>query len=237
MIRAGISYYLPNRREKTIRGLTGSIAILVAVFMPATVAHATTGHPDPIMVAQHHFEQLESYQLRIHSQSALGDSTIIRYSYLKPGYVRMDFVEPHSGAALAYNPVSGKVRLWPFGMGMLPVLSLLPTNSLIRDKSGHRVDQSDIGVLLGNIQRLQQGGKTVVVGEEKLGQQPVLHMSITGPAGISVDNVHRYDIWLENDQNFPVKVMSYDASEQLLETVVMDAMVVNLHFPAHFFIP
>ncbi|CNK25595.1 Uncharacterised protein [Yersinia frederiksenii] len=211
--------------------------ISTAVLMLMLVVHADGRKTDPIVAAQHHFEQIQSYQVRVHSQSASGDSTAIRYSYLKPGYVRMDFAEPHSGATLVYNPDSGKVRLWPFGVGTLPVLSLLPSNSLIRDKSGHRVDQSDIGRLLHNINSLQQGGHTIIVGEEKLAQQSVLHLSVIGSARATIENVHRYDIWLENSQGFPVKVISYDADDQLLETVVMDAMVVNVHFPAHFFIP
>ncbi|CNH38364.1 LolA family protein [Yersinia pekkanenii] len=192
---------------------------------------------DPINKAQRHFEQIESYQVRVRSESALGDSTVIHYSYRKPGYVRMDFTEPHNGAVLVYDPGGGNVRLWPFGVNTLPVLSLLPTNTLIRDKNGHRVDQADIGTLLHNIHRLQQGGKTVILGEDVLAQQPVLHLAITGPVGVTVDKVHRYELWLESSHNFPVKVVSYGADEQRLETVVMDAMVLNLHFPEHFFTP
>lgn len=118
-----------------------------------------TGGNDPISAALHHFEQIESYQVNVHSQSAQGDLTVIRYSYRKPGYVRMDFTEPHKGAALAYDPTRGEVRLWPFGINTLPVLNLSPTNSLIRDKNGHRVDQSDMGTLLSHIHSLQQGGR------------------------------------------------------------------------------
>ncbi|CNG23036.1 Uncharacterised protein [Yersinia kristensenii] len=82
-----------------------------------------------------------------------------------------------------------------------------------------------------------KGGETAILGEEVLAQQPVLRLSVTGPAGVTVDNVHRYDVWLEKSQNFPVKVVSYGADGQQLETVLMDAMIVNLHFPEHFFTP
>lgn len=238
-------------QEKAIRGLTGFIVILTALLLPGSVAYAAMAGDaspmfmpisslltsDPIRVAQHHFEQIESYQVIIHSLSAQGEATVIRYSYRKLGYVRMDFTEPHNGAALVYSPDSGKVRLWPFGVNTLPVLSLLPTNILIRDKNGHRVDQSDIGRLLDNIQRLQQGGKTAILGEEVFAQQPVLHLSITGPAGFTVDKVHRCDIWLDNRSHLPVKVISYGVDEEQLETVIMAAMIINLHFPERFFTP
>ncbi|WP_429619554.1 DUF1571 domain-containing protein [Serratia sp. 2723] len=181
--------------------------------------------------------QIAAYQCRIDSRSAQGDRTLVRYSYRKPGHVRMDFSEPHRGAVLIYDPDSGKVRVWPFGIGTLPVLSLSPSNSLVQGPNGHRVDQSDVGTLLRNIRHLQQGGKTTVIGKEVLTGQAVLHLSILGAAGVSIDDVHRYEVWLEDSHGFPTKVMSYDTDDREMETVVMDALVFNLHFPADFFTP
>lgn len=181
--------------------------------------------------------QIAAYQCRIDSRSANGDRTLMRYSYRKPGYVRMDFTEPHHGAVLIYNPDSGKVRVWPFGIDTLPVLSLSPSNSLVQDPNGHRVDQSDVGTLLRNIRQLQQGGQTTVVGKETLAGQTVLHLSIIGPTGASIGGIHRYEVWLEGSHSFPTKVVSYAADDRLLETVIMDALVFNLHFPTDFFTP
>ncbi|WP_431225405.1 LolA family protein [Serratia sp. L9] len=192
---------------------------------------------DPIIQAQQRFEQMVSYQVRLRSQSAQGDSTLMRYSYRKPGLVRMDFTEPHPGAVLIYNPDKGKVRVWPFGIGRLPVVSLLPTNSLVQDPNGHRVDQSDIGFLLRNIRHLQQAGKTDVIGEETLAGQKVLHVSVVGANAATIGNVHRYDIWLAGSPGFPVKVISYAVDDKLLESVVMDALVFNVQFPSDFFTP
>lgn len=180
---------------------------------------------------------MTAYQLRIDSQSAQGDRTQMRYSYRQPGYVRMDFTEPHRGAALIYDPNSGKVRVWPFGIGTIPVLSLSPSNALVQDPSGHRVDQSDIGTLLANIRHLQQGGTTTVIGKESQVGESALHISIVGATGATVSGVHRYEVWLEASHGFPAKVISYAADDRLLETVTMDALVLNLHFPADFFTP
>lgn len=87
---------------------------------------------DPIEFSQQSFNNLRSYQVMMRSSSPSDESKIIRYSFQKPGYVRMDFTQPHSGAVLIFNPVSGKVTLWPFGVGTLPILHLSPTNSLIQ---------------------------------------------------------------------------------------------------------
>lgn len=192
---------------------------------------------DPIDMAQQRFEQIASYQLEIHSQSTQGGNTRMRYSYRKPGWVRMDFSEPHRGAVLIYDPDKGKVRVWPFGIGTLPVVSLLPGNSLLQDSNGHRVDQSDVGTLLRNIHHLQQAGQTTVFGEEILAGQTLMHVSVVGAAGMTVGKVHRYEVWLEGSPGFPTKVISYTADDGLLETVVMDAVVFNLPFPAEFFTP
>lgn len=200
--------------------------------------HAFAALPsDPIIQAQEQFAQIAAYQCRIDSRSTQGDHTLMRYSYRKPGYVRMDFSEPHHGAVLIYDPDSAKVRVWPFGIGTLAVLSLPPSNSLVQGPNGHRVDQSDIGTLLRNIRHLQQGGKTSVIGKETVAGQAVLHLSILGAAGVSIDGVHRYEVWLEDSHGFPTKVISYDSDDREMESVVMDALMFNLHFPADFFTP
>ncbi|CAI1689985.1 Uncharacterised protein [Serratia fonticola] len=198
---------------------------------------APTTPPDPIVLAQEQFAQIAAYQCRIDSRSAQGDRTLMRYSYREPGYVRMDFSEPHRGAVLIYDPDSGKVRVWPFGIGTLPVLSLSPSNSLVQGPNGHRVDQSDVGTLLRNIRHLQQRGKTTVIGKEALAGQAALHVTILGATGVSIDGVHRYEVWLEDSHAFPTKVVSYDSNDREMETVMMDALVFNLHFPADFFTP
>lgn len=135
---------------------------------------------DPIAISQQSFKNLTSYQVMMRSSSPSDESKIIRYSFQKPGYVRMDFTQPHSGAVLIFNPVSGKVTLWPFGVGSLPILRLSPTNSLIQDERGHRVDRSDIGVLLGNIRHLQREGTMTTVGKENLAGRATTHVSVVG---------------------------------------------------------
>ena len=47
-------------------------------------------------------------------RSARGaESQIIHYSYRRPGFIRMEFVEPHRGAVLVYTGFALAVRrLW-----------------------------------------------------------------------------------------------------------------------------
>ena len=223
-------------REKSINHLFGHQWLLATMLIAS--AHTFAASPsDPISQAQEQLAQIAEYQCKIDSRSAQGDRTLMRYSYRKPGYVRMDFSEPHRGAVLIYDPDSAKVRVWPFGIGTLPVLSLSPSNSLVQGPNGHRIDQSDVGTLLRNIRHLQQGGKTTVIGKEALAGQAALHVTILGAAGVNVGGVHRYEVWLEDSHSFPTKVVSYDTDNREIETVMMDALVFNLHFPTDFFTP
>lgn len=192
---------------------------------------------DPVARALQRFAQLQSYQVMVRSVSSQNETKVIRYSYRKPGHVRMDFSTPHAGAALIYNPGNGKVKLWPFGVGTFPVLNLSPTDSLITDENGHRVDQSDLGVLLNNIRHLQQGGTTTTLGEAIIAGKPTLHLSVVGPEGKTVDAVHHYEIWFDKQSGLPIKVVSYGLAGKLLETVLMEAMAINVRFPPDFFAP
>ena len=229
-----------------------SVAVMLTTFLLLSVhepAHAAeriavaaaflqgSTSADPVARALQRFAQLQSYQVRVRSVSSQDETKVIRYSYRKPGYVRMDFSTPHAGAVLIYNPANGKVKLWPFGAGTFPVLNLSPTDSLITDENGHRVDQSDMGVLLNNIRRLQQGGTTALPGEETVAGKPTLHLSVVGPEGKTVEGVHRYEVWFDKQSGLPGKVVSYGPGGKLLETVQMEAMTINVRFPPDFFAP
>lgn len=193
---------------------------------------------DPVTIAQTHFDQVQSYRATIRSSARSGEHAEFRYAYRKPGFVRMDFVSPHHGAVLAYDPGDGKVRLRPFGEHALPALTLSPSNPLLRDRSGHRVDRSDVGVLLRNVHALQQGGVTVTEGQETIGGHTTLRVSVTGAPAHVVDGVHRYRLWLDTEDGFPLKVVSFaDDDDAPLETVTLDDVEIDVAFPARFFAP
>ena len=132
---------------------------------------APFGGRDLVADAQARFDALANYQVTLKSTSAGAEPVEVLYGYRKPGFVRMDFIRPHPGAALAYSPETGKVTLWPFGFDTFPRLTLSPDSRMIRSPRGHRVDQSDLGALLVNVRALQQHGETQVVGAEARGAE------------------------------------------------------------------
>jgi outer membrane lipoprotein-sorting protein len=212
--------------------------VIAAALSAATppVAAPTDARASPLADAIVHFQMVESYRVTVHSFHADGEEHI-RYAYRKPGYVRMEFIKPHSGALLIYSPQTRRVRLWPFGFGHIPEFDLSPGNALIRSSRGQHVDHSDVGALFENIRALEEHGHTELVGEEKLDGRAVLHLRTTGAGNSTAEGVHGFDWWLDTATLFPVKVISHDANGAVLETVVMEGLEINPLLPENLFNP
>jgi negative regulator of sigma E activity len=64
--------------------------------------------------------------------------------------------------------------------------------------------------------------------------KPAVHLSVVGAEGKTVDAVHRYEVWFDKQSGLPTKVVSYGLDGKLLETVMMEAMSINVRFPPDF---
>lgn len=207
--------------------------MLSALMLAAALSGAD---PDPLTGAIERYRKLETYRVTIHSVHADAQEHL-RYFYQKPGFVRMEFVRPHAGAVLVYSPSTQRVRLWPFGVGRFPELNLSPTNPLIQSSRHQRVDQSDVGVLLGNVQALRQGGRLGLMDEQALAGRKVLYFSVIGAGQLTVAGVHRYQLWLDAASLFPVKVISRDLQDAVIETVRMEDVEIDVPLPMTLFNP
>ena len=205
------------------------IAVLLAV------AALGTGNPDPIDAAIERYRAVDSYQVTLRSLRG-EESDVIRFAYKRPGFVRMDFVQPHEGAVLIYSPLTKVVRLWPFGEGFFS-LTLSPENSLVRSPTGQRVDRSDIGALLDNVKSLQRKGETTVLGQEMVGGRKAMRLTVSATGDLVVGNVRQYELWLDSATLLPLKVVSRNANNEIIETVVMDDLRINVKMPDRLFDP
>jgi len=189
---------------------------------------------DPIQVVLDRFGEVATYRATLKSVSK-GKTDIIRYYFKKPGFVRMETVAPFKGAVLVYDPFTRLVKLWPFGYGSFPALSLSPGNNLIRSSTGQRVDRSDAGTLYRNVKSLQERGVTEVLGMDHLEGKRTLHVQISGAEGYSHNGIVRYRLWLDRETGFPLKVMSYARGGGLIEDVRLQGLEINFRFPDDFF--
>ncbi len=192
---------------------------------------------DVLADARARLRELHSYRLTLRALAADGERQVIRYAWRRPGWIRMDFVEPHRGAVLIYDPGAQRVRLSPFGAEHLPTLNLSPDNPLIRSPRGHSVDRSDVGALLANLAELRARGTLAAPVAAEVGGRPATLIEIEGDAGVSVGGVHRYRVWLAEDSLFPLKVQSYDARGAPIESVDMSDAELDVAFHEQFFVP
>jgi outer membrane lipoprotein-sorting protein len=192
---------------------------------------------DMLAEAATRFQALQTYRVTLRSHPAEGEAQVIRYAWRRPGWIRMDFVEPHHGAMLIYDPGAHRVRLSPFGPDTPPSFNLAPDNRLILSPRGHRVDQSDVGALLANLEELRTRGRLSDPADGELGGRAVKVVEIEGNPGVSVLGVHRYRVWFARDSLFPLKVQSFDANGTLMETVDMSDAELDVAFPERFFAP
>lgn len=180
------------------------------------------------------YESVESYQvtLRTSNNSATEE---IKYYFKKPGSVRMEFIKPHKGAVLVYNPLIKEAKLMPFGFLRFFVLTLSPGNRLIKSSRGHEVDESDIGALLKMVKRLQSHGKTTKLKDETVGKRQTVLIRVEGKGDFNVDDIHMYLLWLDKKTLMPLKVSGYNTQGKLIEEVLMDDLQINVEFPEDFF--
>ena len=197
--------------------------------MLSTLMLATALTATPLSLlddAIEHYRTVETYQVTLRASRAEGEDHL-RYYYRKPGFVRMEFIRPHAGAVLVYSPLTRHVRLWPFGAGRFPELSLSPHNPLIRSPGGQTVDKSDVGALFENVRTLLEQGRAEVRAEARMAGRGVLYFVVTGATGVAVAGVHRYELWLDTSSLFPLKVVSRDQGDAVIETVLMSDLEIN----------
>jgi outer membrane lipoprotein-sorting protein len=193
--------------------------------------------PDPVTAALARVEQVNAYQLILRSQGDSGEE-VIRYSYQRPGFIRMDMVTPYRGAVLIYSPETDQVQLWPFGAsGRRPGVTLSPLNRLVRSARGHRVDQSDLATLLRNVLRLQQQGELHQLDETTVQGRRAVPLVVEGQEGHRVGEVARYELWLDSETLFPLQVISRDEQGARLEAVRMEELVIDPEWPPDHFSP
>jgi outer membrane lipoprotein-sorting protein len=243
---------IPPQFMRAACGFAVAFGVLAAAAAqdPSGGVALLSGHPvaegvavDQIDRAIAQFHRLQGYRATIRATHAGADAAadaggeIIRYAWRRPGFIRMEFERPHKGAQLVYDPEHGRVRLWPFGIGLLPPMNLAPDNPLISSPTGQRVDRSDVGALLENIRALRKSGEVATAGTEPMDGRPATHVIVTGGQDASVGKVHRYEVWFDDATAFPLKVVSRDADGREIETVLMQDVVLDPDFPPGFFTP
>ncbi|MBK8162270.1 MAG: DUF1571 domain-containing protein [Gammaproteobacteria bacterium] len=187
---------------------------------------------DPVAAALERYEEVKAYAVTLKS-AADGEVDVIRYAYRRPGHVRMEFVAPHAGVVMIYDPQTAEVRLWPLGRGYFS-LALDPANRLIRSRTGQRIDRSDFGALLQNVRSLQRSGQTTCVAEQINGRD-ALYVVVEGEPYDSLGAIRRYELWLDTANRMPLRVISRDRAGAVIEEVRFEELRLDPELPAAHF--
>ena len=193
----------------------------LAAFLLGTclfVAAPVWGEEHPLLeTMMERFKALTNYTTLLDSEGEEGRNRII-YAYKKPGFIRMDFIRPHKGARLIYNPVEHEVFLRPFSTKLFS-LNLSPNNRLITDPKGHTVDRSDIGALIESASRYAQEGTVTSLPPERV----ETHLC---PRLMIESEKVTYLLWVHPELHLPIKVVKlFSGGTQ--ETVFLRNLIVD----------
>lgn len=197
---------------------------------------AVNPEADPVAAALTRVEQATAYRLILRSQGDGGEE-VIRYSYRRPGFIRLDMVAlPRRGDSLSPRHASG-AALAARRPGRRPGMTLAPDNRLVRSARGHRVDESDVATLLRNVQRLERHGRCQRLGVVTLDGRRAEQLVVEGAADPHLGAVARYELWIDPETRFPLQVISRDDQGRRLEAVRFEALEIDPVLPADHFSP
>jgi outer membrane lipoprotein-sorting protein len=199
--------------------------LFTALSCALSAAPAGAEEGSPLKLAEERFLALKSYTARVASYA--GGDEHIDYTYKAPGFIRMDFIRPHKGAILVYDPEKKMVRIRPFGFMKFLVLNLKPTDRLIRSRRGHTVDRSHLGALIENALEVEASGGSRVLDTVTEDGKQALRLEVTGKEGFESLGVNRYLLWLDAGTYLPLRAEAYDAKGELIEGVRMEDLVLD----------
>ena len=111
-------------------------------------------------------------------------------------------------------------------------LALTPLNDRVVVRPTPRDEVTRSGIVLPDTAREKPQR-----GEVRLDGRTALHLRVSGAPGQTVAGVHRYELWLDTTTRFPLKVVSRDQTDAVIETVVMDDLEIDAPLAESLFDP
>ncbi len=163
------------------------------------VAATAWGEEHPLLAEMtERFNGLTNYTALLNSEGENGRNRIV-YTYKKPGFIQMDFIHPHRGARLIFDPIKNRVTLRPFSTRLIS-LDLSPENRLITDPRGHTVDHSDLGALIRSVKGAAIEGRVTLLPPELVEDLPCPRLMVES-AQVT------YLLWVHPKLGLPIKVV------------------------------
>lgn len=102
------------------------------------------------------YAQVNGYRTDVvveeYREGRIAEARHFLYTFKKPDHVRIDMESPHPGLVLVYPDEDGKVSIKPGGPAHFFKFRLAPDNPLLTRRTGQGIDQTDLGLLIRNIE-------------------------------------------------------------------------------------
>ena len=158
-----------------------------------------------------------------------------KYFFKKPRWIRVDFLQPHSGLTVFYQRGEKKATLRPF-----PSLPSLQFNvsidsSLIQTPTGQSINQTDmiffIDFLFRNLAGVPQQD------DQFQDQGDPVHFLFWGRDYVKGEKPEKYHIFISRRNWFPVRIERYSPEGKPMEVSIIRNYVFNSRPADDFFAP
>lgn len=207
---------------------------LYALAQPSEPDHVAAAILERINAA---YAKVQAYQAEVESseyhKGRLEETRSFRYAFQKPGRLRIDMHHPHAGMQLTYPDARGRVRVRFGGWLGFASLRLQPENRLFATRSGQRIDQSDLGLLIRNIGRsIAEGHSDTLRIEEQPGRVLVEVLAADHfLSGVTT----RYRFLIDRVLWLPVAVTESTPQGVMKRTTLFNDLQINPAFPEEYF--
>jgi len=183
------------------------------------------------------YGKVENYQARVEIRNYRVHGSVetlsFLYTFRKPDFIRLDMESPHRGMVLLFPDREGKVVVRPSGWLRLFKFRLNPDSAFLKDPSGQRIDQTDMGLLIENITRSlteEHQGKVEIVEEDE-----TIRVRVEAANHFREGISTRYQFVIDRRLWLPVKVEESDREGHPERSVIFRDLRLNLQIPDGFF--
>ena len=151
----------PNPYAGFLKAITVGICLfiqglLLTAYLGAEISPPNGEHVEGIIEKMKAaYTQIEDYQMetevKIYHEGQIVETERFLYTFRKPDHIRIDMESPYAGMVLVYPGEDGKVAVKPGKLFGFLKLHLSPYSALLRTAAGQRIDQTDLGLLINNI--------------------------------------------------------------------------------------
>lgn len=207
-----------------------SVILCGLVFLPL-VARADVTDPHQILQRMASaYDGITDYTAvfvkRERMDGVLPDLERIELRFQEPFKIYMAWQSPHKGrvAVFVKGENDDKVLISPDGMFNFMRLALEPTNPRITRDSRHSILEAGLSNMIQHIMQEYQRGREQqqidlrLRGHDRVDGRPAYHLELIYPASRAAGYyAYRGEIWIDQGNFLPTKVLIYDWNNQLCE--------------------